>query len=216
MVQSVSNQLSQAVYGFEASSRFDASASKRAGAGSRSENSGDSSASKKSEASTVTQLTPEEERIVKELKRTDIRVREHEQAHITVGADLILGRANFSYETGPDNKRYAEAGEVSIDTSPGRTPEETIPKAQHIRETALAPVDPSAQDRRVAVQASVMEVDARGELAAQRNSEAREAATETKPAADGGEGRGSAGFYRGVQQASAGGSRVGGSFDSFA
>ena len=56
----------------------------------------------------------------------------------------------------------------------------------------------------------------RGELAAQRNSEAREAATETKPAADGGEGRGSAGFYRGVQQASAGGSRVGGSFDSFA
>ena len=90
MVQSVSNQLSQAVYGFEASSRFDASASKRAGAGSRSENSGDSSASKKSEASTVTQLTPEEERIVKELKRTDIRVREHEQAHVAGGADFKL------------------------------------------------------------------------------------------------------------------------------
>ncbi|HEX6736041.1 MAG TPA: putative metalloprotease CJM1_0395 family protein, partial [Azonexus sp.] len=50
--------------------------------------------------------------------------------------------------------------DVSIDTSPGRTPEETIAKARQIRAAALAPADPSTQDRRVAAAASQMEMQA--------------------------------------------------------
>ncbi len=109
-------------------------------------------------------LTPEEQRQLENLRRIDEKVRAHEQAHLAVGRDLVRGGASYTYQTGPDNKRYAVAGEVSIDTSPGRTPEETVPKAQHIRETALAPADPSAQDRSIAAKATRMENDARAEL----------------------------------------------------
>lgn len=117
------------------------------------------------------ELSPEEEKALAQLRRTDREVRAHEQAHLSVGADLIRGGPSFTYELGPDNRRYAISGEVTIDTSPGRTPEETIPKAQHIRATALAPADPSAQDFSVANKASRMESSARIELALQRREE---------------------------------------------
>lgn len=106
--------------------------------------------------------------MVRQLEQTDRKVRAHEQAHLSVGADLVRPWSDHSYAVGPDNKRYAVGGEVSIDASPGKTPVETIPKAWfHIRATALAPVDPSAQDHRVAAAASQMEIDARMELAQQ-------------------------------------------------
>ena len=123
------------------------------------------------------------------LQSADRRVRAHEQAHVATGGDLVRGVATFSYVIGPDDKRYAVAGEVSIDASPGQTPEETIPKAQHIRDTALAPADPSPQDRVVAARATQMEIDARGELAVLRQSEAED-----------GSARESAEFYLGVAE----------------
>ena len=130
---------------------------------------------------------------------------------------MVRGGPSYSYETGPDNQRYAVGGEVSIDASPARTPEATIPKAQHIRATALAPSDPSSQDQSVAAAASMMEANARAELAVQRRDEAAaEAATETTLPAPVNTDQGSAGFYRGVEQASASRSRVGGYLDSFA
>lgn len=110
-------------------------------------------------------LPPEQQRQIDALAAVDRRVKAHEQAHMSVGADLVRGGPNYSYTTGPDGKRYAVAGEVRIDTSKGRAPEETIPKAQHIRATALAPADPSAQDRQVAALAARMEMEARQELA---------------------------------------------------
>lgn len=124
------------------------------------------------------ELTPAEQRQVEKLKQTDQRVKAHEQAHLRVGRELVRGGADFSYETGPDKKRYAVAGEVEIDTSKAKTPEETIPKAQHIRATALAPADPSPQDRQVASLASQMEMQARQEVAIQAAEERRRAASE--------------------------------------
>ncbi|WP_301100545.1 putative metalloprotease CJM1_0395 family protein [Propionivibrio sp.] len=141
-----------------------------------------------SSTSQVKQLTPEEQQQVQQLRQTDRQVRAHEQAHLAVGADLVRGGPSYSYQTGPDNQRYAVSGEVSIDTSPGRSPAETIPKAQHIRATALAPAEPSPQDNSVAAQASSMESEARIELAVQQ----REQAT----SAD----RGNARLYQGVEQ----------------
>jgi len=64
---------------------------------------------------------------------------------------------------------YAVGGEVQIDVSPGRTPEETVRKADQIRRAALAPADPSAQDYRVAAQAAQMMAQAQQELARQRD-----------------------------------------------
>jgi len=111
------------------------------------------------------ELDTADRRRVDELKSTDRTVRAHEAAHVAVGGSLVTSGASFSFETGPDGKRYAVAGEVSIDTSKGRTPEETLARAQQVRAAALAPADPSGQDRAVAAAASQMAADARAEIA---------------------------------------------------
>ncbi|MDD5089539.1 MAG: putative metalloprotease CJM1_0395 family protein [Candidatus Wallbacteria bacterium] len=108
-------------------------------------------------------LSEDEKKQVEELKRTDAKVRAHEQAHISAAGGLSVSGANFSYQNGPDGKRYAVGGEVSIDTSEGKTPEETIRKAEQIRRAAMAPADPSPQDRAVAAQASQMAAQAKAE-----------------------------------------------------
>lgn len=105
-------------------------------------------------------------KIVSELKARDRVVRAHEMAHMAAGAGIVTGGASFTYQTGPDGQRYAVGGEVGINTSPGRTPEETLAKADKIRAAALAPADPSSQDLRVAAEAAQMAVEARQELAA--------------------------------------------------
>lgn len=78
-----------------------------------------------------------------------------------------MGGADFDLVKGPDGRMYAVGGEVRIDVSPGRTPEETVRKAEQIRRAALAPVDPSAQDYRVAAQAAQMMAQAQQEIALQ-------------------------------------------------
>lgn len=114
------------------------------------------------------ELTPAELEQIKQLKQLDRKVRAHELAHVAAGAGLVRGGVSYTYATGPDNQRYAVGGEVSISTAAGRTPEETVSKAQRIRAAALAPADPSSQDRSVAAEASRMEAEARAEIAMQR------------------------------------------------
>jgi hypothetical protein len=109
-------------------------------------------------------------KIVSELKARDRVVRAHEMAHMAAGAGIVTRGASFSYQTGPDGQRYAVGGEVGINTSPGRTPEETLTKADRIRAAALAPADPSSQDLRVAAEATQMAAEARQELAAASSS----------------------------------------------
>ena len=120
------------------------------------------------------ELTEEEKREVEELKKTDQKVRRHEQAHIAAGGQYVRGGARYEYDTGPDKKRYAVGGEVTIDTSEEQTPEATIVKAQVVRRAALAPSDPSPQDRQVASEASRVESEARAELAQERREEGTE------------------------------------------
>lgn len=111
------------------------------------------------------QLSPEERRMVETLKQIDTEVRNHEMAHVTAGGAHITSGASFSYKTGPDGKKYAVAGEVSIDTSPvPGDPEATMRKMRQIRQAALAPADPSAQDQRVAANAAAQSLKALSEL----------------------------------------------------
>ncbi len=120
-------------------------------------------------------LAADEQRVVQQLQARDRQVRSHEQAHLSASGGLANGGPSFSFTTGPDGQRYAVGGEVRIDTSgvPG-DPEATIRKAQQIRQAALAPANPSVQDQRVATQASVMEQQARVELAQQGVEQSRE------------------------------------------
>lgn len=114
------------------------------------------------------QLTEEQRVQVQALKNRDREVRAHEAAHLAAAGGLARGGASYSYETGPDNRRYAVGGEVSIDTSPGNSPEETLQKAQTIRAAAQAPAKPSQQDLAIAASAGKMAAEARAELATQR------------------------------------------------
>jgi hypothetical protein len=107
----------------------------------------------------------EQLREIRKLSQTDRDVRSHEAAHMAAGGQYVKGGATFQYQKGPDGKMYAVGGEVSIDTSPVKgNPQATISKMQAIKSAALAPADPSGQDRSVAAQASAVEAQARQEL----------------------------------------------------
>lgn len=111
------------------------------------------------------ELSEDELKIVEELKARDLEVRAHEQAHKSVGGQYT-GAISFSYQSGPDGKRYAVGGEVPIDVSPvAGDPQATITKMTVVRAAATAPVQPSAQDQMVAAQAARMISEAQAELA---------------------------------------------------
>lgn len=126
---------------------------------------------KSSSVANKTQLNEAELALVRELKQRDLKVRQHEMAHLVASGGLAQGGPKFSYQRGPDGQNYAIGGHVSIDTSPGKTPEETLQKAQMVLAAALAPADPSGQDLAVAAKASQMAVKARTELIQQQAAE---------------------------------------------
>ncbi len=109
-------------------------------------------------------LNPAEVAQLAELKKADTAVRAHEQAHLAAAGGLATGGASFTYQKGPDGRNYAVGGEVQIDTSKGATPEETVGKMMRVRAAALAPANPSPQDRKVAQAASLTMSEARLEL----------------------------------------------------
>lgn len=115
-------------------------------------------------------LDQAEEKQVQELAQRDREVRAHEQAHARVGGQYA-GAPSYTYQQGPDGKRYAIGGEVSIDTSAERTPEATIRKMQIVIRAATAPADPSSQDLKVAQQARAALQEAQAEARQQRAEE---------------------------------------------
>jgi hypothetical protein len=154
-------------------------------------------------------LTAEDEAIVRELQQRDAEVRRHEQAHAAAGG-RFAGPPSYEYQRGPDGRLYAVGGEVSIDASPvAGDPEATIAKAQQVRRAALAPSQPSPQDRRVAAEAQQQIAQARADLrteqAAARAEEAeqRREEADTAEAARGGADSGSTAQGTEVQTAAA-------------
>ncbi len=126
------------------------------------------------------ELNEEEKKVVQELRARDQEVRAHENAHKAAAGGYATGGPTYTYQTGPDGKRYAIGGEVQIDTSEvPNDPEATIRKAQVIRRAALAPAEPSGQDQKVASQARAIENRARQELAKERREETQEKTEET-------------------------------------
>ncbi|WP_119679026.1 putative metalloprotease CJM1_0395 family protein [Indioceanicola profundi] len=121
-------------------------------------------------------LTEDERKQVDELRRRDAEVRAHERTHQSVGGQHA-GAPTYDYQKGPDGRRYAIGGEVKIDASPEKDPEKTIANMEVVRRAALAPAEPSPQDRKVAAQATRQAMEAQGRL-----SELREAEREAQQA----------------------------------
>lgn len=101
---------------------------------------------------------------VQRLKAQEEKVKAHEAAHKAAGGQYA-GAVSYTYRPGPDGRSYIVGGEVQIDISPGKTPQETIRKMAIVQRAALAPADPSGQDRAVAAQAASMAAQAQQELA---------------------------------------------------
>lgn len=116
-------------------------------------------------------MTPDEQRMILELKKRDLEVKNHEQAHLAAAGQYAAGGPSYTYQTGPDGKRYAVGGEVPIDTGKERTPEQTIQKMRAVRAAALAPANPSGADRQIAATASSREAEARQEMQKEQGSE---------------------------------------------
>ena len=109
-------------------------------------------------------LTEQEMQIVDKLQARDREVRAHEQAHKAVGGQYA-GAISFSYQSGPDGRRYAVGGEVPIDVSPiPGDPQATIAKMTIVKAAATAPAQPSTQDIMVAAEASRILMEAQNEL----------------------------------------------------
>jgi len=109
----------------------------------------------------------QDQAIIDQLAARDREVRAHEQAHAAVGGQLA-GSPSYEYERGPDGVSYAVAGEVPISSGavPG-DPEATLANARIVQQAALAPADPSPQDRRVAADAAQLQQQALQEIAVQ-------------------------------------------------
>ncbi len=139
--------------------------------------SGANRASSNEKGASPTELSPEELKQIQELAQRDREVRAHERAHQAAGGGHA-GAASYTYQSGPDGKRYAIGGEVPIDLSPvPGNPEATIAKMRIVKAAALAPAEPSPQDRNVAAAAARQMLQAQEELAAlvARESEIRSA-----------------------------------------
>lgn len=171
---SVGREAGNALQRFEAETEGDNTNENRVGAESETNTSEERVSGSEGGPKTDEQLTEEEKREVQRLKEIDRKVRQHEMAHLAAAAGIAVSGANFEYQRGPDGVNYAVGGEVSIDVSKESDPDATIEKARKISAAALAPADPSPQDRQVAAKARAMEAEARVEKTQEQQEEAAE------------------------------------------
>ncbi|MES2295401.1 MAG: putative metalloprotease CJM1_0395 family protein [Pseudomonadota bacterium] len=113
---------------------------------------------------------------IDQLKARDASVRQREQARLAAAGEL--GAASYTYERGPNGVNYAVAGQVRLNTAPGRTPQETLARARTIEAAATTPADSSGADSVAATQALQLAQQARAELAIERAARAREQAAD--------------------------------------
>ncbi len=117
-----------------------------------------------SRAAETSRPSEEDQVRIEALKARDREVRAHERAHQAAGGQHA-GAASYTFERGPDGRSYAVGGEVPIDASEVKgDPQATIEKMEQVKAAALAPAEPSGQDRKVAAMADAKAAQARAEL----------------------------------------------------
>ena len=121
----------------------------------------------------------EEQKIIRNLSERDREVKAHEQAHVAVGGQYA-GTASYEYKRGPDGVNYAVSGEVDISLSKLADPYMTIDKMKQVKQAALAPAEPSAQDYAVAAKATQIELEAYTEIAKLKQQEEQAKEDENK------------------------------------
>ena len=137
----------------------------------------------RSDGTGTKQLSEAEQKQVEQLKKNDVAIHRHEQAHAAAGSQYA-GAPQYSYTSGPDGQRYANAGDVSIDISPvAGDPKATIEKMDVVQRAANAPAEPSGADRSVSAKAAAAKQTAQMELAQLKAEELTQTKEETKAGA---------------------------------
>ena len=148
------------------------SATSRINAPSRASNTNSAEDDKAAERAAEKVQLQQDTAMLRKLRARDREVRAHEGAHVAAGGSLVRGGPSYTLQRGPDGRSYAIGGEVQIDASPvDGDPNATLVKAGRIRSAALAPAEPSPQDRRVASNASQLASRARVDIAVLRREE---------------------------------------------
>jgi hypothetical protein len=109
--------------------------------------------------------------VIAEMERIESKVIAHETAH-KAAAGQFGGPVSYTYETGPDGKRYISGGSVPVHTPATSDPEEALRNANQILRAALAPDGPSGQDLAVAAASARSAANARARIAAENSNPA--------------------------------------------
>ena len=116
----------------------------------------------------LSQGEQEEQKEVEKIRRIDREVKRRELAHRAVAGNYVRGVVSFEYVTGPDGKKYAVEGHITIDAGPIlNNPEASIRKAQAIKRAKL--------DRSVSAEVAKMEREARMDLKTEQRKESDDA-----------------------------------------
>lgn len=103
---------------------------------------------------------------IRQLTATEHDVLKREPAHKAAGVG-VTGAVSYTRSTGLDYQEYIIDGEVSTQAPPTDGPDDPIQVLEQLRQAALAPARPSAQDLRVAASAAVQIQVVRGEVQAE-------------------------------------------------
>ncbi len=95
-------------------------------------------------------------RVLEKFKRTDARIRSHEQIHGSIGHTTTP--ISYTYQQGPDGKMYAVGGSVRLDTSIPDDPKAAAFKLDQIQKAASAPIDSSGVDHQIARQTNLNKI----------------------------------------------------------
>jgi hypothetical protein len=93
-----------------------------------------------------------DEKMLRELQQRDAQVRSHESAHV-MAAGGQASMPTYSYQTGPDGRRYAIGGSVDISMISSGDSEQSARQAQKAYRAAMAAGEPSSADMQAASRA---------------------------------------------------------------
>jgi len=103
-------------------------------------------------AKTPDRLNPEEKAVVDRLRQRDGQVRQEEQAHAAAAGDLA-GAIEYTYQLGPDGRRYAVGGAVPLRANIANVdPAQAARIGARLSAAGQAAANPSGADLAVALQ----------------------------------------------------------------
>ena len=111
------------------------------------------------------ELSESDEELLQKLKSRDAKVRSHEAAHV-MAAGGQASSPTYTYQTGPDGRRYAIGGSVDISIMTTGDGEADARRAKKAYRAAMATGEPSARDLQTATRAQSMSAKSMKDAAA--------------------------------------------------